>query len=246
MAREPVGGGRVLELTAVARSYPEGDGRRTVLEHVDVRVEPGECVAVIGPSGSGKSTLLNIASGIDAPDAGHVVLDGVRLDALGERARTLLRRRRVGFVFQFFNLLPTLTVAENVRLPLELNGVAPAVARRRAVEALAGLGLADRADAFPDRLSGGEQQRVAVLRALVHGPSVVFADEPTGNLDRDSAAAVLDLLVAAVRDHGASLLMVTHSDSAAARADRVLAMRGGALVPADPVRAAPGRPGVGS
>jgi putative ABC transport system ATP-binding protein len=185
---------------------------------------------VLGPSGSGKSTLLNLVSGIDRPDGGWVEVGGVRLTGLGERERTLVRRREIGFVFQFFHLLPTLTVRENLLLPLELRGRVGPAERERARALLARVGLEGRADAFPDRLSGGEQQRVAVARALVHEPALVLADEPTGNLDPDTGARALDLLEELVREHGRTLLAVTHSRDLATRADRVLRVEHGRLV----------------
>jgi putative ABC transport system ATP-binding protein len=186
-------------------------------------------VALLGPSGSGKSTLLNLVSGIDTPDAGSIDIDGVRVTDLDERERTLFRRRHIGFVFQFFNLLPTLTVEENLLLPLELKGRLDAAARRRARELLEHVGLADRAATFPDRLSGGEQQRIALARALVHEPALILADEPTGNLDPATGEKMLDLLDRLVRDAGRTLLVVTHSRELAAHADRVLRIVDGRL-----------------
>ena len=186
-------------------------------------------MALLGPSGSGKSTLLNLVSGIDTPDAGSIEIDGVRVTELGERDRTLFRRSHIGFVFQFFNLLPTLTVEENLLLPLELKGRLDAAARGRARELLDHVGLADRAATFPDRLSGGEQQRVALARALVHEPALILADEPTGNLDSATGEKMLDLLDRLVRDAGRTLLAVTHSRDLAAHADRVIRIVDGRL-----------------
>jgi putative ABC transport system ATP-binding protein len=193
-------------------------------------VRRGERVAVLGPSGSGKSTLLNLVSGIDLPDDGVVRIGGVDLTALSEHERTLFRRRHLGFVFQFFNLLPTLTVMENLLLPLELKGTVGADEEDRAERLLEAVGLASRAEAFPDRLSGGEQQRVAVARALVHEPTLVLADEPTGNLDEDTAQLVADLLGRLVGDRSHTLLVVTHSRALAGRMDRVLRLDHGRLV----------------
>jgi putative ABC transport system ATP-binding protein len=207
----------------------EGGVHRLVLDGVDLEVAAGAFVALLGPSGSGKSTLLNLLAGIDAPDAGEIEVAGVRLHALGERDRTLFRRDRIGFVFQFFNLIPTLTVMENLLLPLELGGRTTEAHRARARELLARVGLADREEAWPDRLSGGEQQRVAVARALAHGPELILADEPTGNLDQATGEEVLDLLEELVRGSGTTLVMVTHALEAAARADRILEVRGGRL-----------------
>ena len=224
-----------IELLDVHKGYREGDEDHVVLDGVDVRVESGERVAVLGPSGSGKSTLLNLISGIDRPDRGVVRVDDVELTALSERDRTLFRRERMGFVFQFFNLIPTLTVVENLLLPLELssdgNG---AVDRGRAMDLLDAVGLASRADAYPDRLSGGEQQRVAVARAIVHRPRVVLADEPTGNLDEETGERVVALLDDLVARDGLTLVVVTHARDLAARMDRVLRVRHGRVTPDAP------------
>jgi putative ABC transport system ATP-binding protein len=228
----------LVRLRGLSRSYQEGERTHRVLDRVDGELQRGERVALLGPSGSGKSTLLNLVSGIDSPDEGSVEVDGEDLTRMDERARTLFRRRRIGFVFQFFNLLPTLTVEENLLLPLELAGTVGAAERARARALLEAVGLGSRADAFPDRLSGGEQQRIAVARALVHRPSLVLADEPTGNLDAETGERVLELLDTLVRETGSTLLIVTHAAEVARRMDRVLTLRGGALVevapPADP------------
>lgn len=218
-----------LDVRGLRKGYLEGGRTHLVLDGVDATVAQGERVAILGPSGSGKSTLLNLICGIDLPDAGSVRLAGVELTSLSERERTLVRRHRVGFVFQFFNLLPTLTVRENLLLPVELKGAVGQGDEARARELLERVGLADRAGAFPDRLSGGEQQRVAVARALVHRPDLVLADEPTGNLDEDTGAMVADLLDELVRADGRTLVVVTHSRELAARMDRVLRMSHGRL-----------------
>ena len=220
--------GRSVEVRGLSRVFHEGEQQRTVLDGVDMRVEAGECVALLGRSGSGKSTLLNLISGIDLPTAGEVVVAGLNLTALSERDRTLFRRRHIGFVYQFFNLIATLTVGENLLLPLELNGYrtdAPQLVEHW----LDAVGLADRRDSYPDRLSGGEQQRVALARALVHEPSLVLADEPTGNLDADIGRQVLDLLTHLARDTGTTLLLVTHASAVADEADRVLTLVDGRL-----------------
>jgi putative ABC transport system ATP-binding protein len=219
----------VIRLQGVTKGFEEGGVVRPVLDSVDLEVEKGSFVALLGPSGSGKSTLLNLVSGIDAPDAGEVEVAGVGLTRLSERERTLFRRDRIGFVFQFFNLVPTLTVMENLLLPLELAGRTTPAHRERAQALLDRVGLGDRGGAWPDRLSGGEQQRVAVARALAHGPELVLADEPTGNLDLATGERMLDLLEELVRDAGTTLFMVTHAAEASARADRVLRLRGGKL-----------------
>ncbi len=181
------------------------------------------------PSGSGKSTLLNLASGIDLPDAGRVVVGDTDLTALDERERTLFRRDRIGFVFQFYNLLPTLTVLENLLLPLELGGARDGEGEDRARGLLEAVELGARADAFPDRLSGGEQQRVAVARALVHEPDLLLADEPTGNLDEDTGERVVELMEDLVREAGTTLVVVTHSRELAGRMDRILELDHGRL-----------------
>jgi len=220
----------VVELRGVTRVFEEGAARRAVLSGASAAIHAGEIAVILGRSGSGKSTLLNLVSGIDLPSAGEVIVDGVRLDALSERERTLFRRRRIGFVFQFFNLIPTLTVEENLLLPLELNGPIGRAERERARALLEEVELADRAASFPDRLSGGEQQRVAVARALVHAPALMLADEPTGNLDLETGRKVLDLLDRLTRREGRTMLMVTHSPEVVGLADRVFAIEGGKLV----------------
>jgi len=219
-----------LELVDLRKGYEEGGRTHVVLDGASARVSAGERVAILGPSGSGKSTLLNLISGIDRPDSGSVKIAGVDLTALTEVERTRFRRRHVGFVFQFFNLLPTLTVLENLLLPIELKGTVDDGARARARSLLERVGLVDRADTFPDRLSGGEQQRIALARALVHDPDLVLADEPTGNLDEEMAAEVSDLLADLVGGERRTLLVVTHSRPLAARMDRVLRLDHGRLV----------------
>jgi putative ABC transport system ATP-binding protein len=222
----------MLELKNVSKSYREARTRRGVLEDVNLAIERGEFVAVTGRSGTGKSTLLNLISGIDLPDRGTVMLDGVDLTALDERGRTLKRRHAVGFVFQFFNLIPTLSVAENLLLPLELIGTESAAAAKRVTGMLERIELASRGDSFPDTLSGGEQQRVAVARALIHEPDLVLADEPTGNLDEETGRMVLSLLCEMSRDAGKTLVVVTHSRESAARAGRVLRIDDGHILEA--------------
>ena len=218
-----------LEFRGVTKTYAEGKLSRTVLHDATFSVAAGDFTAVVGASGSGKSTLLNLAAGIDVPTDGDVMLGRARVNGLSERDRTLLRRRHVGFVFQFFNLIPSLTVLENLLLPLDLCGIRRSEARERALNALADVSLDDRATDYPDTLSGGEQQRVAVGRALVHRPSLVLADEPTGNLDAEAGDNVLSLLRTLSEQHGAAILMATHSPDAADRADRVLSVRDGTV-----------------
>ena len=217
----------VVQARGVRKTYR--GGRVTALDGVDVDVETGELVAIVGASGSGKSTLLSCLSGLETVDAGVVVVDGERLDRLDDDRRTAHRGRRMGFVFQDFHLLPVLTAVENVELPLLLLGERPRRARRRASELLEHVGLEARAAHRPDELSGGEQQRVAVARALAHDPAVVWADEPTGNLDSEATAAVLELLRTVNRE-GRSVVVVTHDAVVAAAASRVVTMRDGQVV----------------
>ena len=219
----------MLIIRQLCRSFREGARVHRVLDQADAHVAGGEAVAVIGRSGSGKSTLLNLISGIDRADSGTVEIDGRDVTALIEPQRTLLRRARIGFVYQFFNLLATLDVEENVRLALELNGVRGAKARQRSVAMLTEVGLGDRLHSAVDALSGGEQQRVALARALVHEPTLLLADEPTGNLDEETAQQVLPVLFSLTRARGATLLVVTHDEALARSADRVLELREGRL-----------------
>jgi putative ABC transport system ATP-binding protein len=220
----------VVALDGVSKQYLEAGRALVVLDSVSVTFNAGEFVVVLGKSGSGKSTLLNLISGIDQPTAGTIWTDGIPITHLSDRERTLFRRKHIGFVFQFFNLIPTLTVAENVLLPLELNGRENAPARRTALGLLDAVGLADRRASFPDRLSGGEQQRVAIARALAHDPLLVLADEPTGNLDRETGEQVLNLLLRLSRATGKTLIMATHSPDVVPLADRVFQIRDGQLI----------------
>src|SRR5512139_1911615 len=219
-----------LRFHDLTKSYYEGDLRRVVLQNAHAEFEPGQMTVILGRSGSGKSTLLNLISGIDAPDSGQIWVDGRDMTALSERDRTLFRRARIGFIFQFFNLIPTLTVGENVSLPLELNRVPRAEAREKAEALLDSVGLLDRWDTFPEKLSGGEQQRVALARALVHDPLLILADEPTGNLDEETGLQVLALLAGLTRERNLTLLIVTHSPEAASHADRRLRLSHGQLI----------------
>jgi len=206
-----------------------------VFADVDLDLAPGEYLAVMGESGSGKSTLLNLIAGLDRPDRGSIEIDGVDLATLGDDELTLLRRRRLGFVFQAFHVLPYLTVAQNVALPLSLLGIDGAEAARRASAVLSKVGLGERDASMPRELSGGELQRVAIARALVHRPQLVLADEPTGNLDADSAAQVLRLLRKQVKAEGAAGILVTHSRAAADTADRVVLLTASGLRPLEPM-----------
>ncbi len=216
-----------LQIKNLSKKYQEGDQTRQVLTGCSMSIQQGEFVAVIGKSGTGKSTLLNLISGIDQADQGEISINGLILTDMEEYERTLYRRENIGFVFQFFNLIPTLTVLENVTLPLELAGRDLKASRASAIRLLEEVGLPDRLKTFPDRLSGGEQQRVAIARALVHDPLLVLADEPTGNLDEETGQQVLDLLEQMTRKIGKNLLMVSHSKENVASADRIIELRDG-------------------
>jgi putative ABC transport system ATP-binding protein len=209
----------IVEIRGLSRKYAEGEHTRAVLDGVDLDIQKGEFFVLLGKSGSGKSTLLNLLSGIDRADGGSIVIDGTDIARLDERRLTLFRRQHIGIIFQFFNLIPTLTVLENVTLPLELSGQAGGEARARSL--LEAVGLGSRAQDFPDKLSGGEQQRVAIARALVNQPALVLADEPTGNLDEETGKQVLALLLELTRDAGRTLVMATHSPEIVPLADTV-------------------------
>jgi putative ABC transport system ATP-binding protein len=211
----------LIELRDVAKAY----GSQAVLERASLSIRRGEFVVVIGRSGSGKSTLLRLIGGLESPDRGTIRVHGKDLGSMSETERAMLRRTSLGFVFQFFNLVATLTVAENVELPLALNGMPRTAARQRSLELLAELDLARCCERFPEEISGGEQQRVAIARAVIHEPKLVLADEPTGNLDLETANHVLELLATTCRRRNATLIMATHSREVAGRADRILAIR---------------------
>jgi putative ABC transport system ATP-binding protein len=219
-----------IELKGVHKRY----GPQTVLEGASLAVARGAFVAIMGRSGSGKSTLLRLIGGLEAADAGTVRVDGTDLTALTETERALRRRRGLGFVFQSFNLIPTLTVAENVELPLALNDVPAGEARHLSRALLEELGLASCADRFPEDISGGEQQRAAIARAVVHGPKLVLADEPTGNLDAETAQHVLDVLRSACSARNTTLIVATHSAELAAQAGRIVSIRAGKIEDAAP------------
>jgi len=224
----------LIELRDLTKAYEEGSRRRMVLCAANASFARGELAVLVGRSGTGKSTLLNLLSGIDQPDSGEVIVDGVSLSTLSERDRTLFRRDRIGFVFQFFNLIPTLTVEENLLLPLELKGKVSRPQRDAALHLLEEVGLADRSASYPDQLSGGEQQRVAVARALAHDPLLVLADEPTGNLDLETGLQVLEILDRLTRRAGKTLVMVTHSPEVVGLADRVFRIEDCRLVERTP------------
>lgn len=221
---------RLIELVNLTKEYRQGEATRQVLDAVNAAVIQGEFVAVRGRSGSGKTTLLNLIAGLDSPSSGSILINGIDLASMSNRQRTLFRRDHIGIIFQFFNLIPTLTVLENVVLPAELAGKLGQSAEEYAHELLGRVGLEGRGDDFPDQLSGGEQQRVAIARSLVHQPDLVLADEPTGNLDLATGEQVLELLQAVTKELGKTLVVVTHSRNDAAKADRVLTIEAGKLV----------------
>jgi len=221
---------KIVRFENLKKGFQEGDRIRHVLNGVSIGFEEGKFTALLGPSGSGKSTLLNLACGIEEPDGGDVYIKDVPITRLTDHDRTLFRRDNIGFVFQFFNLIPTLTVLENVILPQELAGKRRKEIEPAAIDLLDKVGLADRRDTFPDRLSGGEQQRVAICRALAHDPWLVLADEPTGNLDSKTGRVVMDLLLALTREAGKTLIMATHSPSVAPLADEIFRVQAGTLV----------------
>jgi putative ABC transport system ATP-binding protein len=223
----------MLIIREICKSYG-GARPRELLRRLSLEVGRGEYVAIRGESGVGKSTLLNLVAGLDRPDSGSITLDGTEVTALDDTARTLMRRRQIGFVFQAFHLLPHLTVAQNVALPLALNGIGGRAAAERVEAMLEAINLAGAAGVYPRELSGGEMQRVAIARALVHRPLLLLADEPTGNLDPDTAIQVLSLLRERVKSAGGAGILVTHSERAAATADRVLALTVDGLEPATP------------
>lgn len=218
----------ILKIERLTKTYPSAAGPLTVLRDVSFTVEAGATAAIVGPSGSGKTTLLGLCAGLDRATSGEVVLDGVDLGTLDEDARARVRRDAVGFVFQNFQLMPTLTALENVMVPAELRGAGDV--RAEAAALLARVGLGDRLGHYPVQLSGGEQQRVALARAFINRPKVLFADEPTGNLDADTAAVIVDLLFALNREAGTTLVLVTHDHDLAARTGRVIRLRGGVVV----------------
>lgn len=219
----------LIRLFNIRKSYLEGGVHRNVLEGTDAEFPRGKFIVIEGRSGSGKSTLLNLLAGIDLPDSGDLEINGQIINRLTERQRTLFRRRHIGFIFQSFNLIPTLTVAENLRFPLELNGVGGEPAKLKVRELLGGFSLADRENSFPDQLSGGEQQRIATARAIIHTPLIVLADEPTGNLDLESELEVLELLKDLPKQHGITVICATHSSEIASIADQVYRLDGGRL-----------------
>ena len=218
----------MIELRSVSKTVQSGDHPLTILHPLDYTITAGQFVAIVGPSGSGKSTLLGLLAGLDAPSTGSIVIDGTDITTLGEDALAKLRGEKIGFVFQFFHLVPSLTAVENISVPMEIAGRRDAMARAR--QLIGEVGLADRAHHYPSQLSGGEQQRIAIARALANDPPIVLADEPTGNLDSGTGRIILDLLLNVRRTRGATLVLVTHDAELAALADTRLTLRDGRQV----------------
>lgn len=217
----------MVELKSVSKNYFEGNTKHIVLNNFELYIPEGEIIILFGKSGSGKSTLLNIISGIDVPDSGSVTIDKTDITKLSEKERTLIRRKKIGFIFQFFNLIPTLTVKENLQLPLELNNADDQDNKINTI--LTEVGLLDRADTYPDKLSGGEQQRISIARALIHNPDIILADEPTGNLDYETSLQIIDLLDRVVKKKGKTMIMVTHSKDVIGLADRIISLKEGKI-----------------
>lgn len=223
-----------IDLRNLTKSYREGSIENIVLNDVNIKIRRSELIILLGRSGSGKSTLLNLISGIDLPTSGEVLIENQNLTKFSEQERTLFRRKNIGFIFQFFNLISTLTVAENLMLPLELNGTEGKSAYDLAAAMLQDVGLQKKAGSYPDRLSGGEQQRVAIARALIHSPSIILADEPTGNLDYDTGTQIIQLLDRLARQNNKTMIMATHSREVIGMADRVFSIKEGKLVECPP------------
>ena len=220
----------IITATDIHKTYDTGTVKVDALRGVDLNVERGEMVAIMGPSGCGKTTMLNCLSGLDEIDSGRVLIDGVVLHDLPDDERSDYRARRMGFVFQLYNLLPVLSAAENVELPLLVSGVSPGESRKRSLELLDIVGLSERAQHLPGELSGGQRQRVTIARALVNQPYIVWADEPTGDLDSETASEIMDLMCRLNVENGQSFVLVTHSDDVGARAHRIIRMRDGEIV----------------
>jgi len=220
----------VVQLNNLTKSYTEGKHSRIILDNINATFNTGEFILLLGHSGSGKSTLLNLISGIDAPDSGDILVNGMAINQMSERRRTLFRREHIGFIFQFFNLIPTLTVFENVTLATQLNGGLNKAKEQELTAMLERVGLSHRQNAFPDRLSGGEQQRVAILRAILHNPTLLLADEPTGNLDEETGQTVLHLLLELTRQVNKTLIMATHNPEVVPLADKVYRIKNGELI----------------
>jgi len=220
----------IIHLKNLTKSYTEGKEKRTILDNVSMTFYQGDFILLLGHSGSGKSTLLNLISGIDDPDAGEIQVNGQTINRLSERQRTLFRREHIGFIFQFFNLIPTLTVLENITLALQLNGKLTTTKQQEVSQLIDRVGLTARQHTFPDKLSGGEQQRVAILRAIAHNPTVLLADEPTGNLDETTGQTILSLLLELTRQANKTLIMATHNPDIIPLADKIYHVKQGQLV----------------
>lgn len=219
---------RILNAKNLTKIYGEGDTAVTAVDHVDLEFEKGEFTAIVGASGSGKSTMLHLLGGVDTPTEGKVVIDGDDIYALNDEKRSILRRRKIGFVFQTYNLIPVLTVEENIKMPVLLDG--NKVDQEKLEKLMEMLGLLDRRDHLPSQLSGGQQQRVAIGRALINNPEIVLADEPTGNLDKKNSEDVMELLIQAVREMGQTLILITHEMDIAGMADRIIHLEDGKIV----------------
>jgi len=222
-----------ISIHQLTKSYQESGRRHEIFTDLSLEVNRGEFVVLLGRSGSGKSTFLNLISALDQPDKGEVIINGININELSEHDRTLFRRHHIGFVFQSYNLIPTLTVAENLLLPLELIKRITRQDQDKVMELLGKLDIADRSTAYPDRLSGGEQQRIAIARALIHDPDLILADEPTGNLDLDTGEQVLEMLDTLVKKAEKTLIMATHSREVIGKADRIISIRNKSLVNVD-------------
>ena len=231
----------MIEARGLRKVYDTGKVQLETLKGIDLAVRRGEMVAIMGPSGCGKTTFLNCVSGLDGFDEGDVLIEGTSIKKMSDNRKTEYRAKRMGFVFQLYNLLPVLSAIENVELPLLVSGSRPKAARARALRALDLVGLPDKAGSRPAALSGGQRQRVTIARSLVNDPAIVFADEPTGALDSESAGDIMDLLVRLNREQGQTVVMVTHDPGVGARADRIVRFRDGAIVGEEPAVTAPGR-----
>ena len=220
----------LIKLNHVSKHYEEGSDNREILTDINAEIKTTEVVSFIGKSGIGKSTLLNLISGIDVCDSGDITIDGVFINKLSDTKRTLFRRKNIGFVFQFFNLVSTLTIEENIALPLKLNKFDPETTNQTVDRLLEHVGLLDRKKSFPDKLSGGEQQRIAVARALSHNPKLIIADEPTGNLDTNNTSMLMGLLVSLAKEYGTTIIIATHSDEVLKYSDRIMSIESGILI----------------
>ena len=220
----------LIKLNHVSKHYEEGSDNREILTDINAEIKTTEVVSFIGKSGIGKSTLLNLISGIDVCDSGDITIDGVFINKLSDTKRTLFRRKNIGFVFQFFNLVSTLTIEENIALPLKLNKFDPETTNQTVDILLEHVGLLDIKKSFPDKLSGGEQQRIAVARALSHNPKLIIADEPTGNLDTNNSSMLMGLLVSLAKEYGTTIIIATHSDEVLKYSDRIMSIESGILI----------------